>query len=440
VVRKTSGSVNSGGYNVSDKAGGTTATTSGWNFIATDVQATGLPLHTATFKPFSTGVAYQGIAARPEGYPTVDFYGTAIPATNAMAGAVQDAITTSGYMLDYGATGPGTVSVTDGSADGYGMYTGSVTLTATNSANGVFVHWTVDGTKQLEQTPPNKLTLAMDGHKTVRGVFATAWQVTSGANEGTGSLRQAITSAATGDYIVLAPELTVTLTATLHITNSLVIEGNGSTLTQTGLTTSNANQLLTISSATAEVRISRLHFKGGRSNDYGSAIRNTGKLTLESCIFTDNITEFSNSYAYGGAICTTSGSLTVLGCTFTGNQALATGNGAAIYRQSGTLSLTGNIFAGNSAPSYSVVYSATTTGGYNVSDKPTGTTAAGSGWNFDANDVQREVAFDSAFKPSSAGGLPVIPSLPAGFPTTYFDGTSRGSNSTPGAMPLNQEP
>jgi hypothetical protein len=124
---------------------------------------------------------------------------------------------------------------------------------------------------------------------------------------------------------------------------------------------------------------------------------------------------------------------------------LATGQGAAIYRQSGTLSLTGNIFAGNTATNYPVVRfsgsGTAATGGYNVSEKPTGTGTTASGWAFDTTDVERtDVQFSADFKPSSATGLPVILSLPTGFPASYFDGTKRGANPTPGAMPLSTNP
>jgi hypothetical protein len=439
VVRKTSGSVVSNGYNVSDKTTGTGE--SGWTFVTGDVRADGLPFHAATFKPFSTGAAYQKITTTPAGYPAVDFYGTAIPAFNAMAGAVQDAIITSGYALDYGHEGSGTVEAISGTPDSYGMYSGSVTLEATPDPGASLIQWTVNGVGQPVQTPANRLTLAMDGHKTVRAVFATVRQVTSGADSGAGSLRQALTDAAAGDYIVFQSGLTVTLTAMLTINKSLTIEGNGSTLTQNGLTTGAINQLLSITGSATTVRISRIHFTGGRSRDYGSAIRNAGILTLESCIFSDNATDYGSSYAYGGAIATTAGSLTVLGCTFNGNS-VQPGNsqGGAIYRGGGTLSLTGNIFVGNIA-SYPVVYHASpgaATGGYNVSDVAPGTAAGQSGWTFAISDVTlTDVVFDANKKPSSATGLPVIPSLPAGFPTVYFDGTGRGSNSAPGAMPSN---
>ena len=439
VVRPASAtSVTSNGYNVSDKAGGTTA--SGWTFVTGDIQAASLPFY-LNFRPFATGAAYQRITTTPEGYPSADFYGDPIPPSNAMAGAIQRAITSTGYGLDYAPVGR--VAVTAGGPPDFdGFYTGSVTLEATPAAGSSFIHWTVDGEAQPPQTPPNELTLVMDHHTIVRAVFAVARQVTSGADDGAGTLREAVTNAASGDYIVFDPGLTVTLTAPLpQITKSLTIEGNGSTLFQSGFTESDTSQLLYINSTTAEVRISRLHFKGGRARDYGAAIRNVGILTLESCIFSDNVV--SKTMAYGGAIYTTTGSLTVLGCTFTKNTASTTSSrGGAIYRASGTLTLMGNIFVGNNSGQYPVVYHASpgaTTGGYNVSDKASGTTATLSGWTFktspaDAADVQlTELDFDDAFSPSSATGLPVIPSLPAGFPATYFDGTPRGT--TPGAMP-----
>ena len=439
VVRKTSGPVTNGGHNVSDKPDGTTSAQSGWDFHASDTQAASLPFHTSDFRPLSTGAAYQRIDARPNGYPVLDFYGTPIPSSNAMAGAVQTAIVVSGgyYVLDYGAEGPGEVTGVSGTGDS-GMYTGSVTLSVSPaSASSKFVGWTVNGVAQAEQS--TTLSLTMDGHKTVRALFATMWQVTSGANDGDGSLRTALASAVAGDYIVFQQGLTVTLGAVLpDITKNLTIEGNGATLTRS-FASGGSTQLLRVSGATTTVRISRLHFKSGRATDEGAAIKNTGNLTLESCVFSDNIT--SMSMAYGGAIYTTTGSLTVLGCTFTGNATTQTnGQGAAIYRAGGTLVLTGNVFTGNTAQ-YPVVYgggSFTTTNGYNVSDKASGTGAGTSGWTFSADpaDIQlTDLAFDADFKPSSATSLTIIPALPSGFPATYFDGTPRGSDSTPGAMP-----
>jgi predicted outer membrane repeat protein len=430
---RAGGTASSGGYNVYDGTGGFTA-------IAGDTPAFSPLIDTAYFNPLSTGAAHQAIAATPPDYPGVDFYGDPIPALNAMAGAVQVGIVSSGYMLDYEAQGLGQVAIkTGGPPDSYGLYSGSVTLLATPAEDSAFTGWTVNGTPQEPQSPANELTLSMDGHKTVRAVFVSTWTVTNGANSGTGSLRYAVDNALAGDSIVFQAQ-TVTLTAALTIDKNLIIEGNGATLTQTGLVAAFLNI-----SANTEIRISRLRFTGGRSYDEGAAIKSAGNLTLESCIFSNNSTADPGGGSYvpsvnGGAIYST-GPLTVLGCTFTGNSAATStgGNGGAICQRGGTLSLTGNIFVGNTG-GRPVVSSnpAPTTNGYNVSDKPGGTGNGQSGWGFAATDVElTDVQFSPDYKPSSAMGLPVIPSLPAVFPATYFDGSSRGSGSTPGAMPLN---
>jgi predicted outer membrane repeat protein len=441
-------SVASGGFNVSDMADGTDAVSgSGWTFTSTDIQAASLPFSPLSFKPLRDGEAPGIISAKPLNYPATDFYGVSIPGTDGAAGAVQTAAAGRGYFLDYGSQGPGTVSLTSGtSPDSDGLISGSVTLTATAGANGVFRHWTVDGVEQEDPSPPNKLVLDMEDHKTVRGVFYI--RVISTGNDGPGSLRKALADVANGEGIVLPAGQTITLTSPLlAITKSFVIEGNGATLTQNGFAPGETSQLLYINSAAAEIRISRLHFKGGRATTYGAAIRNKGTLALESCIFSDN--ETTNTYATGGAIYSNGlgSKLTVSGCTFSGNSA-GTGYGGAIYNYPGATALTGafvltgNVFLGNTAAAAShVVYSYPTasSGGYNVSDRKSGTDDAASGWAFVLNDITlADLSFDADFKPSHAG-LPVIPSPPVGFPgmfpALYFDGSSRGTASAPGAMP-----
>jgi hypothetical protein len=441
VVYHANPGATTGGYNVSDKASGyaDNAASSGWTFAGGDAQAFALPLVPSSFRPFE-GRAADGIIASTAtltDYPTVDFYGAAIPATGASAGAAQT--TATGYLLDYAAEGPGTVTRTGGtSPDADGLFSGgSVTLTAAEDPGKGFLYWSVNGATLPAQTPnPKELTLTMDGHKTVRGVFGVSWTVTDAA-----TLSSALTSAAAGDHISFPQGGTITLTTALPaITKSLIIEGNGATLTRS-FSSGNNTQLLRITGSTTTVHISRLHFTGGRSNNYGAAISNAGNLTLESCIFSDNQT--SASWAYGGAIFTER-SLTVLGCTFTGNAAATTtdGQGGAICQDNGTLSLTGNIFVGNTGE-YPVVFgypgfTTSYTYGYNVSDKASGTSSGQSGWTFSASPadvILTDITFDADFKPSSATSLSLLPSLPTGFPTTYFDGSSRGTSSTPGAMP-----
>ncbi|GHV81026.1 hypothetical protein AGMMS49944_28170 [Spirochaetia bacterium] len=165
-----------------------------------------------------------------------------------------------------------------------------------------------------------------------------------------------------------------------------------------------------------------------------------GTLTLESCIFSDNQASSSN----GGAISISGVSgidnVTIRGCTFYNNS--SAGQAGAIRVSTVTVNLTGNLFFGNTAASYPVIHKASgtvTSQGYNVSDKAAGTGNAATGFASVTGDVfsVTSITFDGDSKPSGAsadiktltGG-----SLPSGFPTTYFDGTSRSLPATAGAM------
>jgi hypothetical protein len=426
------------GFNISDKASGTDISTgSGWIFGSTD-KRNPLPVSPLSLRPVADG-ALAVITTQPANYPAVDFYGVDRPGTNAAAGAIQTAPLGSGYILDYGSRGPGAVSVQSGTVDGDGLISGSVTLAAAEEANGKFMHWTVDGAKQPPQSSPAEFTVIADDHKTVRGVFYTL--VTDTGNDTPGSLREALSSEDNGGGVILPAGQTIALTGTLpSITKDLIIEGNGTTLTQNG-----TGRFLGIG-ANAVVRINRLHFKESKpptgSGNSGGAITNSGALILESCIFSGNRTGGSSN---GGAVYNNNtGSLTVLGCTFNENN--AGGRGGAIFNGNGSSAviLIGNIFQANIASSHKVVYSDNVLSyGYNVSDRASGIAATSSGWTFSNGDIQMaDVNFNADFVPSSAS-LPVI-SLPLlssqEFPALYFNGTSRGSSSAPGAMPPAVEP
>jgi hypothetical protein len=214
-------------------------------------------------------------------------------------------------------------------------------------------------------------------------------------------------------------------------------------LTQSGFTASNTSSLLYISEKNATVKISRLHFKGGTSTMYGGAIYNNGTLTLESCIFSGNQT--TNTSSGGGAAVrnNSSCSLTVLGCTFYNNTA---GYSGVIYGP--VTMLTGNVFYGNFGKQSKVVHPANftaTSGGYNVSEGTVGkfntnTNKAGSGYDaatgdlFEVTDITFATDGDPTTAPSSASNLKTLTSLPKGFPATYFDGTSRDTPATAGAV------
>jgi hypothetical protein len=254
-----------------------------------------------------------------------------------------------------------------------------------------------------------------------------------------GTLRYALTNAQDGDVISIASGLTIQLTDALpQITKSITIEGNGLTLTRAASWTStgDTSQLLLINSNTAVVNISRVWFKDGRATDRGAAIYIIyGTLTLESCIFSGNQTP--DTYASGGAICKTNGTLTVKGCTFYQNSARS---GGAIMNFGGTLTLTGNLFYGN-APNNSVVYSnqMAASGGHNVVDFPINRWSPATG---DTNlatllgdNTTSPFVNVTDFTPKT--DLYIVPSGVAGFPTTDFNGNTRNwssGNEAPGAV------
>jgi hypothetical protein len=434
-------SVTSGGYNVSDKATGTNVTTgSGYASATGDVfDIAALPLSLLNFKPLSGSQAAAALTTLPAEYPAWDFYGAAITATGA-AGAVQTPTQNTGFSLDYGVNVPdrGTVSPSpDPDTDGLYASNANVTLTAAaTGADVTFSHWTIDGASGGSSNP---LSITMNAPKTVRAVFARSVTVNdTGDTAGSGStitLRYALTNAQDDDVITLPASGTISLTSALPpIARNLTIEGNGATLTQSG-----SFQFLFIYYATANIR--RLHFMGGRITTIGGAIRNLGTLTLESCIFSDNQTTSTVSGS-GGAVYT-NGNLTVRGCTFYNNSSAY--RGGAIYRDTaGTVILEGNLFSGNTAVNSGyVVYvapaqaAAVTSGGYNVSDKAAGAVSASDTTNsgyasatgdlFSVTDIVFATNGDPTTKPSSGSNLKTLTSLPAGFPTTYFDGTPRST-------------
>jgi hypothetical protein len=277
----------------------------------------------------------------------------------------------------------------------------------------------------------------MDGHKMVRAICTRSVTVSNVNDSGSGSLREALSNAVDYDTITIDPALagqTINLTSRLpEINKNLTIEGNEITLSGSGITPTDYNSQIMYMIG-GEVTIRRVHFKDGTANDGGGAICSfIGTLNLESCIFSGNRT--TDTYASGGAIYN-EGTLSVSGCTFYGN---TSGYYGAICNF-GMLTLTGNLFYGNTVSfSYNVVYNTGTvnSGGYNVSDYVSGDNSiTGSGWTFTNGDTQvTNITFNTAFKPTSATNLKIItPTLPAGFPATYFDGTPRTIPATAGAM------
>lgn len=173
--------------------------------------------------------------------------------------------------------------------------------------------------------------------------------VSSNANAGAGTLRQAFIDAAAtagANTIAFAPSFTgpVNLTAEISVTDTAPVTVDGSgvaggvTLSVTG-----ANRIFNLSSTSNNLTLRDLTLTGAASTGQGGAIRNDGTLALIRCTLT------GNSATTGGAVRNT-GTFTATQCTFTGNSAPGTGEDAgAIANTSGTSTLTHCTISGNSA-------------------------------------------------------------------------------------------
>jgi hypothetical protein len=263
----------------------------------------------------------------------------------------------------------------------------------------------------------------------------SAYLVTNANDSGLGSLRQALTDAPAGETIrvALEPGSVIELQSSLPpITQTITLEGNGVTLTPASSwkAVDTSSQLLYISSSTAEVKIHGVHFKNGRATDNGGAIRNTGTLTLESCIFSGN--QSTASGAYGGAVYSAN-TLTIRGCTFSGNTA-GWGGGAVYFDASGKcLTLTGNLFSGNTALYYAVAYvpGGTVSASYNVVDVAQGTGSFQCGWAAGTGDTLitgLPISGRSFRLLPESGAAGVIAALPAGYPVADFYGAPITAN------------
>ncbi len=167
---------------------------------------------------------------------------------------------------------------------------------------------------------------------------AATINVTSTADSGGGSLRDAITAASSGDTINITVTGTITLTGgTLTIDKSLAISGPGAS--DLAVSGNKAAQVFVVNSG-ATVTISGLTIENGAASGGGGGISNLGTLTVTNSAITSNTTD-----VFGGGI-KNFGTLTLNNSTVSGNSASCC-FGGGIYNGA-TLTLTNSTVAGNS--------------------------------------------------------------------------------------------
>jgi hypothetical protein len=173
--------------------------------------------------------------------------------------------------------------------------------------------------------------------------------VTSAADSGTGTLRNALANAVNGDTIDFAPTLdgqTIVLTSgQLNIQSAISIVGPGAGL----LSISNPKGLILQNIAIGPVSVSGLTIRDGSGGDQAGGVRNEGTLLLQACVVTNN-----SGLTLGGGILNL-GAMQIIDCTLTQNH--GGGHGGAIANQ-GVLTIVDSTIANNNAASGGAIYDA----------------------------------------------------------------------------------
>jgi len=176
-----------------------------------------------------------------------------------------------------------------------------------------------------------------DGDYFTYGVCGKAITVTSAADSGAGSLRQAIADVCPGGSIAFNGDTRITLSSgVLAIAKRLTIDGGSHAVTVSG---NHAVRVFDVG-ASGLVTLSRLSIVSGTIDSSGSGIYNAGALTVQDCVLSDNV-----SAENGGGI-HNAGALTVQNSVLSGNRA---GAGGGAIGNLGALTLQASTLSGNSA-------------------------------------------------------------------------------------------
>ncbi len=178
--------------------------------------------------------------------------------------------------------------------------------------------------------------------------------VTSIADSGSGSLRQAIFDVGAGGSIDFDAGVFNAAAGGIALVNELVVS-KALTLDATGvsggvtLTGGAITRLVRITAAgNVQMRgftLTQGNSEGATASGFGGAIFNAGTAVLEKCTLTGN-----QAVNYGGAVAN-SGSLEMVGCTVSGNTADSLGGGI-YHADPGTLTLTNTTVTANTATLY----------------------------------------------------------------------------------------
>ncbi|MBC8074697.1 MAG: right-handed parallel beta-helix repeat-containing protein, partial [Chloroflexales bacterium] len=190
---------------------------------------------------------------------------------------------------------------------------------------------------------------ALVGFGTVPRVYAATLVVTTTADSGAGSLRQAISDATSGDTITfnLPNPSTITLASQLDIGKNLTITGPGAS--QLAISGNNAVRVFSVGTVAFTLeRVTVANGYGvGRCYSAGGGLLMTGggSVTVRDSVFSGN--QAAGGFGCGGAIAKSGGSLAVSNTTFVNNR--AEGLGGAIADVNNSVTVHDSTFINNAA-------------------------------------------------------------------------------------------
>jgi hypothetical protein len=238
--------------------------------------------------------------------------------------------------------------------------------------------------------------------------------VTTNADSGTGSLRDAIANACSGSTITFADTLVspIVLQSELAIDANLTIQGPGaSVLTVSG---NNSVRVFNIGSGTAaiSVTISGLTISDGKGVSAGAGIFSaaTGTVDISDVMVSNNTS--NGLLTEGAGICTSAGAMNITNSIISGNvSAGGSGNGGGIENNA-AMNITGSTISGNSAPFNGSGGGIANSGGLTITDSTvSGNTAGGQsqgGGIFNNNTltvINSTITGNSASGGNGGGGL-----------------------------------
>jgi len=175
------------------------------------------------------------------------------------------------------------------------------------------------------------------------------------------ALRSAI---ATGGWVSFTCNGTISLASSITIANNVILDGTGVNLVISG---GSSNQIFLVPTG-ASLSLTNLVLANGAANSSTYAIPaaggaidiNGGTVSLVNCVLTNNgatNTAVNSSYsvnnagsALGGAICNNGGTLSLFGCSLSNNSvSSAFAYGGALYSTNGTVTLVNSLVAGNTS-------------------------------------------------------------------------------------------